>query len=182
MNKECEDNMPYQTFSDQKGGSDSPGKLKALKLPDLEGKSVLDIGCNEGFFCVEAKKQGATRVVGIDKVPAVIEAARQRAPDIDFRCQTWDTLPEGPFDVITCFHYLQRDLFPKLGARLTPGGLLIVEIATRRNLERHAKPSARFLLEEGELPRLLEPLELAHYQEGWIGDHALARAVARRSG
>ena len=33
---------------------------------DLAGKSVLDIGCNAGFYCVEMKKRGAGRVLGID--------------------------------------------------------------------------------------------------------------------
>ena len=60
-------------FDDAKGGSKSSEKLKALALPQLKnrhseaaplkGLSVLDIGCNEGFFCGEALKQGARRVV-----------------------------------------------------------------------------------------------------------------------
>jgi tRNA (mo5U34)-methyltransferase len=33
---------------------------------DLTGKSVLDIGCNAGFFSIEMKRRGAARVVGID--------------------------------------------------------------------------------------------------------------------
>src|SRR3954464_1545981 len=33
---------------------------------DLTGKSVLDIGCNAGFYSIEMKKRGAARVVGID--------------------------------------------------------------------------------------------------------------------
>src|SRR5919197_6405042 len=33
---------------------------------DLRGKSVLDIGCNAGFYSIEMKRRGAERVVGID--------------------------------------------------------------------------------------------------------------------
>lgn len=33
---------------------------------DLEGASVLDVGCNAGFYCVELKKRGAGRVLGVD--------------------------------------------------------------------------------------------------------------------
>jgi tRNA (mo5U34)-methyltransferase len=33
---------------------------------DLRGKSVLDIGCNGGFFSLEMKRRGASRVLGID--------------------------------------------------------------------------------------------------------------------
>ena len=33
---------------------------------DLTGKTVLDIGCNAGFYSLEMKRRGAARVVGID--------------------------------------------------------------------------------------------------------------------
>lgn len=33
---------------------------------DLTGKSVLDIGCNAGFYSLEMKRRGADRVLGID--------------------------------------------------------------------------------------------------------------------
>ncbi len=33
---------------------------------DLTGRSVLDIGCNAGFYSLEMKRRGAARVLGID--------------------------------------------------------------------------------------------------------------------
>jgi len=49
-------------------GLASQNKLAMMNLPqELSGKSVLDIGCNEGFFSFEAERRGATRVVAIDK-------------------------------------------------------------------------------------------------------------------
>ncbi|MGE3539087.1 MAG: TIGR04290 family methyltransferase [Candidatus Tectimicrobiota bacterium] len=33
---------------------------------DLRGKTVLDIGCNGGFYAIEMKRRGAQRVLGID--------------------------------------------------------------------------------------------------------------------
>src|SRR5438552_2149855 len=33
---------------------------------DLTGRSVLDIGCNGGFYCFELARRGAARVLGID--------------------------------------------------------------------------------------------------------------------
>ena len=39
----------------------------AEALPaDLSGKSVLDIGCNGGFYAIEMKRRGAARVLGVD--------------------------------------------------------------------------------------------------------------------
>ena len=93
---------------------------------------------------------------------------------------TGDTAAGTGWDVISCFHYLQRSLFPALAAGLAPGGLLICEIATVRNLERNARPPARFLLEEDELPGLCAPLEIAWFREGWHADRAVAQIVARK--
>lgn len=33
---------------------------------DLTGKTVLDIGCNAGFYSMEMKRRGAARVLAID--------------------------------------------------------------------------------------------------------------------
>jgi tRNA (mo5U34)-methyltransferase len=41
-------------------------ELAALELPDLQGKSVLDIGAWDGFYSFEAERRGAKRVVALD--------------------------------------------------------------------------------------------------------------------
>jgi tRNA (mo5U34)-methyltransferase len=43
---------------------------------DLRGKSVLDIGCNSGFYAIEMKRRGADHVVGIDYDAAYLAQAR----------------------------------------------------------------------------------------------------------
>lgn len=43
---------------------------------DLTGKTVLDIGCNAGFYSMEMKRRGAARVVGIDTDDAYLAQAR----------------------------------------------------------------------------------------------------------
>ena len=43
---------------------------------DLTGRSVLDIGCNAGFYSVEMKRRGAARVVGIDSDDRYLDQAR----------------------------------------------------------------------------------------------------------
>jgi len=46
-------------------GQDRSGTLEFLDK-DLRGKSVLDIGCAYGYFCFEAEKRNAARVVGTE--------------------------------------------------------------------------------------------------------------------
>jgi len=41
-------------------------KIASVVPEDLSGKSVLDIGCNGGFYSLEMKRRGASRVLGID--------------------------------------------------------------------------------------------------------------------
>lgn len=41
-------------------------EVHQLRLPDLEGKSVLDIGAWDGFYSFEAERRGAERVVALD--------------------------------------------------------------------------------------------------------------------
>ena len=49
----------------------------ARHLPeDLTGKTVLDIGCNAGFYAIEMKRRGAARVLGIDHDERYLEQAR----------------------------------------------------------------------------------------------------------
>jgi tRNA (mo5U34)-methyltransferase len=49
----------------------------AHALPeDIEGRSVLDFGCNAGFYSLEMKRRGAGRVVAIDSDDAYLEQAK----------------------------------------------------------------------------------------------------------
>jgi tRNA (mo5U34)-methyltransferase len=43
---------------------------------DLTGASVLDIGCNAGFYSIEMKRRGADRVLGIDSSEMYLAQAR----------------------------------------------------------------------------------------------------------
>jgi SAM-dependent methyltransferase len=134
--------LQYQSFDDARGASRSADKLRALRLATLanrhseatplKGLSVLDLGCNEGFFCGEALRQGARRVVGIDQNRAVLERARRRFPAAEFRAGSWWDVPAERFDVIfflSALHYepRQRALLQKLAGHLTPTGVLVVE-------------------------------------------------------
>lgn len=45
-------------------------------IPDVQGKSVLDLGCGFGFNCKEFALAGAKRVFGIDLSEKMIEQAK----------------------------------------------------------------------------------------------------------
>jgi len=57
----------------------------AHALPDdLAGRSVLDIGCNAGFYSIEMKRRGAGRVLGIDSDERYLAQARFVAETLGF--------------------------------------------------------------------------------------------------
>lgn len=131
--------MPYQSFPDEPpGDSDSKGKLHSLFLPDVQGRSILDVGCNEGYFCFELMKRGAARAVGIDKNKSSIDKAVTRAENtpyrdnIEFLCRNWDELPNEKFDLVlllSSLHYAddQLNLIDRLMQRVNDTGMLILE-------------------------------------------------------
>lgn len=100
-----------------------------------------------------------------------------RTQRVDVECEP---LPPGPYALVLCLNFLWRPLFAAIPQVLAPGGLFVFAQPTRSNVERHAHPSARFLLEDGELPGLLQGLEVVSFTEGWTeeGRHE-ARLVAR---
>jgi tRNA (mo5U34)-methyltransferase len=64
-------------------------RFAAAVPEDLTGKSVLDIGCNAGFYSIEMKRRGAGRVLGIDSEPMYLAQGRFAAEvlgmEIEFR-------------------------------------------------------------------------------------------------
>ena len=94
---------------------------------DLTGKTVLDIGCNGGFYAIEMKRRNAARVVAIDIDPDYLRQARFAARvlgiEIEFeRLSVYDVAKLGErFDIVL---FLGRALPPApsiAGARPDPG-------------------------------------------------------------
>lgn len=146
---------------------------------------ALDVAAGSGRLALWLAHRGLeVKAVDISSVGLALASQAAQADGLHFEIVRADLeaepLPSGPFDVITCFHYRQRDLFPFFQERLMPGGILIAELATVPNLERHPHPSLRYLAEAGELRQDCAPLEILYYREGWFDGHASARVVARR--
>jgi tRNA (mo5U34)-methyltransferase len=54
---------------------------------DLSGRSILDIGCNAGFYSIEMKRRGAERVVGIDFDDRYLAQARFAAKTLGYEIE-----------------------------------------------------------------------------------------------
>lgn len=131
---------------------------------DLTGKSVLDVGCNAGFYAVEAKRRNAARVLGVDSQRHQIRQARfvRRVLGLDVeyrRMSVYDLSPStvGPFDmtlalglIYHCQHLIQAlaNLF------LVTRHVLVLETA----ILPPGNSPASFNYALGGLPRRLHPL------------------------
>jgi SAM-dependent methyltransferase len=113
----------------------------AMQIPDaggLDGRRVLDIGANDGFFTVAAVMAGAARVTAIDKDWSTWPV------NIGWSCRTWGVDPEvvsgdfqthplaGPYDVIFLLGVLYHlESLPaamrRLRELLVGGGVVYVE-------------------------------------------------------
>jgi tRNA (mo5U34)-methyltransferase len=87
---------------------------------DLSGATVLDIGCNGGFYCIQLKQRGAERVLGIDVDDRYLNQAKFAAEQLDLEIEfqkrsVYDVANiEGQFDYVFfmgVFYHLRYPLF-----------------------------------------------------------------------
>ena len=150
-----------------------PPEVVTAHLGDLaHGAAVLDAASGWGDAGLFLAQHGAA-VTFADVSSVALLTVVDRAQALGVHATTiavdlsTSTVPIGPWDAIVCIHYLDRGLLPRLGDALAPGGRLVCSIATTTNLERHERPSARFLLEPGELQTLVPDLDVIHASEAW---------------
>lgn len=93
----------------------------AKLLPDLNGKSVLDLGCGYGHNCIDFVNRGAEKVVGIDISEKMLSVAREESSHskIEYRNMSMTDISKlsDKFDFIyssLAFHYVKDfDIFAK---------------------------------------------------------------------
>ncbi len=108
---------------------------------DLTGKTVLDIGCNGGFYSIEMKRRGAKRVLGIDHDEQYLAQARFAAEvseaDIEFRqMSVYDVARlKEQFDLVLFMGVLYHLRHPLLALDLlhdhAVGDLLVIQTMIR---------------------------------------------------
>lgn len=148
---------------------------------------TLDVGGGSGRNAIWLARRGLdVTVVDISDQGLALAQAGAREEGITLHTVQADLeeepLPTGPWDLIFQFHFLWRPLFSQFADALAPGGYLVIAHPTMSNLQRNQRPGAAYLLEDGELPRLVAGLEILCYQEGWTDENRHeAQLVARRS-
>jgi SAM-dependent methyltransferase len=142
----------WKAFS-QRIGPQEYEKAKASVqrfVPDLQGKTFLDVGCGSGLFSMAASSLGASQVVGFDVDPASVEASRALLDKV----AAWDiairtdrvrfavesilnpNLARSQYDVVYSWGVLHhtgemRKAFEAVKDLVRPGGRLVIAIYNR---------------------------------------------------
>ncbi len=158
--------------------------IPELRLPEGDGASFLEVGCNWGRWCVAATRRGY-RATGVDPSLKGIQAARRVAEQlgVDAQYVVADArhLPftDASFDVVFSYsvfqHFSKPDAvasFDELARVLKPGGTSLIQLANVWG--------ARSLLNQARERRFREPRTL--FDVRYWGPRELRGELARRIG
>ncbi|MGX8008946.1 TIGR04290 family methyltransferase [Mesorhizobium sp. ORM8.1] len=166
---------------------------------DLSGKSVLDIGCNAGFYSIEMKRRGADRVLGIDFDEAYLAQARFASEiadcEIEFRqLSVYDVgALRETFDIVLFMGVLYHLRHPLLALDLirqhVAGDLMVFQSMQRGSsealpLEENYHFWTRDLFDRAAFPKLhfIEHRYADDPTNWWIPNRSCTEAMLRSAG
>ena len=166
---------------------------------DLRGKTVLDIGCNAGFYSIEMKRRGADRVLGIDTDEEYLAQARFAAEvlrqEIEFRQLCVYDLAElhERFDIVLFMGVLYHLRHPLLALDLihkyVAGDLLVFQSMQRGSqnvmplqVDYHFWDTDVFNNEDFPRMYFIENKYASDPTNWWIPNRACSEAMLRSSG
>jgi rhodanese-related sulfurtransferase len=157
-------------------------------LLPAQGSHALDVACGRGRHALLLASAGL-RVRAVDRDRGKIEALAGDAARLGLAVTAEESdleipeasLGEGLYDLVLVVHYLHRPLFSALRRALRPGGLLLYETFTVDQAAHGHPKNPDFLLEPGELERLVAPLQVLRRREGVHEGRCVASVAARAS-
>jgi tRNA (mo5U34)-methyltransferase len=166
---------------------------------DLTGRTVLDIGCNGGFYAIEMKRRGAERVLGVDWDETYLTQARFATKvlglDIEYRrLSVYDVGELGErFDIVLFMGVLYHLRHPLLALDLIrehAAGDMLVFQSMQRGSEEVVETamdypfSEELLFDEPGFPKLhfIENSYAGDPSNWWVPNRACTEAMLRNAG
>jgi tRNA (mo5U34)-methyltransferase len=166
---------------------------------DLRGRTVLDVGCNAGFYAIEMKRRGADYVLGIDSdcryLAQAAFAAEVAGIDVDLREMSVYQLPtlQSRFDIVLFMGVLYHLRHPLLALDIlyehAVGELLVFQSMLRGSAGHLAIAAdypfdARDHFNHPAYPRLhfVEHRYAGDPTNWWIPNRACVEAMLRSAG
>lgn len=134
--------------------------------------TVLDMGMGEGRNAVFLAQKGY-RVTGIDISSVAVKKAYMLAEEFGVKFKgvvaslNEYKIAPASFDAIICFYYVDRSLIEKMKTWLKPGGILMYEAHTVREMRTKKAPESNpeYYLKEQELLSLFPGMRVLKYEE-----------------
>ncbi len=168
-------------------GSLEPASFLADNIKLLPKGRAFDVAMGAGQNAVYLAKMGFD-VEGVDISPEAVSSALESARKLGvaIRAQVADLeggyrIEKGVYDVIICFHYLQRSLIPQIKDGLRKGGMVVYEtfIVDQAQFGRPRNPN--YLLKHNELLDMFRDFRCLRYREGIMeGREAIASIIAEK--
>ena len=172
--------------------------IKTAFPEDMQGASVLDIGCNAGFYSIELKKRGAGRVVGVDVDDRYLEQGRFAAQTLGFDIEFVkssvyhvDDIP-GQFDYVLFLGVFYHLRYPLLGLDIVAekvGRQLLFQALMLKG-ENSGKTPDDFTIDQREIMDARDWPKMAFVEKRlagdgtnwWIANDAAMQAMLRSTG
>ena len=172
--------------------------IESVIPPDLSGATVLDIGCNGGFYSIEMKKRGAQRVLGIDVDDRYLNqahfAARTLGLEIEFEKRSVYDVDHvsGQFDYVLfmgVLYHLRYPLFALDKVVKKVGGKLLFQTMIRGSeqvrtweMDYHFWNKEIFTHPEFPCMYFIENSYASDPTNWWLPNRGAAEAMLRSSG
>jgi rhodanese-related sulfurtransferase len=156
-------------------------------LPARRGRA-LDVACGRGRHALLLAGAGF-EVHAVDRDDAAVASldatARRLGLPVTVERLDLETgepqLGQAAYALVTVFHYLHRPLLPAIVDAMAPEALLLYETFTVDQAALGHPKNPAFLLEHGELRRLVTPLEVVRERDGvHEGRHVAGVAAVKR--
>ena len=129
----------YEKMPRSVKGLEGAGEWHALQtlIPNLQNKSVLDLGCGFGWHCRYAREQQANSVIGVDISEKMLQKAQEMTNDplISYIKMPIEDIhfSDSQFDVVIsslAFHYVKsfETICKKVYDCLKPGGAFVFSV------------------------------------------------------
>jgi 2-polyprenyl-3-methyl-5-hydroxy-6-metoxy-1,4-benzoquinol methylase len=147
---------------------------------------ALELAMGEGHNAIFLARQGFS-VTGLDVSDIAVERSLRMSQvagvAIEVHCTDLrtTTLPADTYDVVVCFYYLQRDLFPQVVNTLRTGGIVIYETFTGEQARYGHPTNPDYLLRPNELLEAFRALRIRVYRDLIVqGPKAVASLVGEK--
>lgn len=151
------------------------------------GGLVLDVAAGSCHTAVHLATKGY-RVIALDCSVIALQIGQRLATRMNTQIAAlavdldhW-LLPESTFAVLTCFRYLNRDLFGAMENAVNPGGLFIYKTFNTHHLREAPNFNPAYVLQPGELGASFPQIEIIDCSDGYDPTHHQSWIVGKVPG